>query len=58
MKSVFIFILVVTSFPLAALAQTSQGTKPPDKDADKKQSAAKTPKAPAKDEEKEQPKGE
>ncbi len=58
MKSVFVFILVVTSLPFAALAQSSQGTKPPDKDADKKQSAAKSPKTPAKDEKKEEPKGE
>ena len=40
MKSVLVFLLMVTLFPLAALAQSAQGAKTPDKDADKKQAVS------------------
>ena len=63
MKSFAIFVLVLAACPFAALAQSAQGAKTPDKDSDKKQAVAaaatgKDQKTPAKDEKKEEPKEE
>src|ERR1700733_2101923 len=61
MKSFAIFVLVLAVYPFAALAQSAQGAKTPDKDADNKQAVAaaaagkKDQKKPAKEEKKEEP---